>query len=52
MTQTYDIAIAGAGPAGLACALSLAKRGWRVAVIDPALARRWQHLPSMDAKSP
>lgn len=31
----YDITIAGAGPAGLACALSLAEQGWRVAVIDP-----------------
>ena len=32
---SYDITIAGAGPAGLACALSLAEQGWRVAVIDP-----------------
>ena len=36
MTEHYDITIAGAGPAGLACALSLAEKGWRVAVIDPA----------------
>jgi len=32
----FDITIAGAGPAGLACALSLAESGWRVGVIDPA----------------
>ncbi|GBR10363.1 5-demethoxyubiquinol-8 5-hydroxylase UbiM [Asaia siamensis] len=36
MTEKYDVTVAGAGPAGLACALSLAKAGWRVAVIDPA----------------
>ncbi|GAB6854216.1 5-demethoxyubiquinol-8 5-hydroxylase UbiM [Asaia astilbis] len=49
MTQTYDIAIAGAGPAGLACALSLAKRGWRVAVIDPA-PRSALAAPSFDGR--
>ncbi|NVN05158.1 5-demethoxyubiquinol-8 5-hydroxylase UbiM [Asaia spathodeae] len=36
MTEKYDVTVAGAGPAGLACALSLAEAGWRVAVIDPA----------------
>lgn len=49
MTQTYDIAIAGAGPAGLACALSLAERGWRVAVIDPA-PRSALAAPSFDGR--
>lgn len=35
-SPTYDVTIAGAGPAGLACALSLAGQGLRVAVVDPA----------------
>ncbi|HEY7091763.1 MAG TPA: NAD(P)/FAD-dependent oxidoreductase [Ktedonobacterales bacterium] len=33
-TQTYDVAIVGAGPAGSASAILLARAGWRVALID------------------
>lgn len=32
--RTYDAVIAGGGPAGLACALSLAHEGWRVCVVE------------------
>lgn len=34
MTRPFDVAIAGAGPAGAACALRLARQGFRVALID------------------
>lgn len=34
MTQLFDVAVAGAGPAGAACALRLAREGFRVALID------------------
>ena len=34
MTKPFDVAIAGAGPAGAACALRLAREGFRVALID------------------
>ena len=30
----FDVAVAGAGPAGAALALRLARHGWRVALID------------------
>ncbi len=32
----YDVAIVGAGPAGSATAIHLARRGWRVALVDRA----------------
>lgn len=34
MTRMFDVAIAGAGPAGAACALRLARAGYSVALID------------------
>jgi 2-octaprenyl-6-methoxyphenol hydroxylase len=37
-TENFDIAIAGAGPAGLLAALAFSSLGLRIAVIDPALA--------------
>lgn len=49
MSRTYDITIAGAGPAGLACALSLAGEGRRVALIDPAPERVLAE-PSFDGR--
>jgi len=33
--QDYDIAIAGAGPVGMAFAASLARAGLRIALVDP-----------------
>ena len=33
-TQPYDVAIVGAGPAGSASAILLARAGWRVALVD------------------
>ncbi|WP_336762364.1 5-demethoxyubiquinol-8 5-hydroxylase UbiM [Asaia sp. VD9] len=49
MSSKPDITIAGAGPAGLACALSLAERGWRVTVTDPA-PDRVLAAPSFDGR--
>jgi flavin-dependent dehydrogenase len=34
MTEEFDIAVAGSGPAGAVTALCLARRGWRVAVLE------------------
>lgn len=43
MSLSYDVIVAGGGPVGLACAISLAKDGRRVAVVErvpePILAR-------------
>ncbi len=36
MTRRWDVIIAGAGPAGSSLALRLARRGWRVLLIDAA----------------
>src|SRR5262245_61378750 len=33
-TEPYDVAIVGAGPAGAASAILLARAGWRVALVD------------------
>ncbi len=33
-TKPYDVAIVGAGPAGSASAILLARAGWRVALVD------------------
>ncbi|MBM3609062.1 MAG: ubiquinone biosynthesis protein UbiH [Alphaproteobacteria bacterium] len=33
--QTFDILVAGAGPAGLCAALALSQRGWRIALAGP-----------------
>ncbi|MBF6589828.1 MAG: FAD-dependent monooxygenase [Ktedonobacterales bacterium] len=38
--EFYDIAIVGAGPAGAAAAISLARAGWRVVVVDKAVFPR------------
>jgi flavin-dependent dehydrogenase len=35
-TKPYDVAIVGAGPAGSASAILLARAGWRVALVDRA----------------
>ena len=40
-TIDTDIAVAGAGPVGLAAAAALAERGWRVLVVDPAHDGTW-----------
>ncbi len=39
--DVYDVAICGAGPAGLATAAECASRGLKVCVADPALGRDW-----------
>ena len=39
--DVYDVAICGAGPAGLATAAECAARGLKVCVADPALGRDW-----------
>ncbi|WP_025885541.1 5-demethoxyubiquinol-8 5-hydroxylase UbiM [Asaia prunellae] len=49
MTQFHDVTIAGAGPAGLACALSLAENGLRVAIVDPA-PETTLAVPSFDGR--
>ena len=47
MPDSYDIAIAGAGPAGCVAATVLARRGYTVVMIDPFLpvAQRIESLP-------
>ena len=35
-----DAFIIGAGPAGISCALGLAKRGWNVVIIDKSVFPR------------
>eukprot|EP00929_Paragymnodinium_shiwhaense_P046626 TRINITY_DN23732_c1_g1_i1.p1 TRINITY_DN23732_c1_g1~~TRINITY_DN23732_c1_g1_i1.p1 ORF type:complete len:590 (+),score=125.85 TRINITY_DN23732_c1_g1_i1:67-1836(+) len=40
-TQLYDMAICGAGPAGLSLAACAAERGLKVAVVDPKLEEKW-----------
>ena len=43
MLTTYDVVVAGAGPAGLALSGALARWGLSVACVDPALERRWEN---------
>jgi len=38
--REIDALIIGAGPAGASCAIGLAKRGWRVAMIDKSIFPR------------
>lgn len=45
----YDVIIAGGGPAGLACALSFARSGWKVCVIEPQLEDKLAH-PAFDGR--
>jgi 2-octaprenyl-6-methoxyphenol hydroxylase len=40
MAESFDIVVAGGGAAGLACALLLARRGWRVALVGPRGTKR------------
>lgn len=44
----YDVAVIGAGPAGVVAARCLVQQGWRVAVIDPCLSStmRMETLPA------
>jgi glycine/D-amino acid oxidase-like deaminating enzyme len=50
----YDVAIAGAGIVGAACALEFSRNGWRVAIVEPAeigggaTAAGMGHLAVMD----
>lgn len=39
-TDTFDAVIIGAGHNGLACAISLAAKGWKVAVFEAPLPKR------------
>jgi len=43
MRESYDVVVAGAGPAGLAIAGALAEKGLRVACCDPNPGRRWEN---------
>ena len=38
--KEFDALIIGAGPAGASCALGLAKRGWKIAIIDKSIFPR------------
>ena len=49
-TMDYDVVIVGAGPAGLECAMQLAKRGYDVTLAE---AREDQHrFPGAGAEMP
>jgi flavin-dependent dehydrogenase len=48
--EIYDVAIVGAGPAGSASAIHLARAGWRVALVDRAVFPR--HKPCAEYLSP
>ncbi len=50
MAQTYDVAIVGAGPAGSASAIHLARAGWRVVLVDRGTFPR--HKPCAEYLSP
>ena len=39
---TYDVVVVGAGPAGSSCALELARRGARVALVEKASMPRYK----------
>lgn len=43
MNASFDIVIAGAGPAGWALARALVERGMRVALVDPTVDSAWDH---------
>jgi flavin-dependent dehydrogenase len=50
MGMLYDVAVVGAGPAGSACAVYLARQGWRVALVDRGQFPR--HKPCAECLSP
>lgn len=50
---TYDVIVVGAGPAGLAAAVSSAQAGCRVALLDAASrpgGQYWRHRPDTDGR--
>ena len=51
-TKPYDVAIVGAGPAGSASAILLARAGWRVALVDRATFHATSPAPSTSAPPP
>lgn len=55
MKETFDIAIVGAGPAGLAAALAAANSGMRIALVDDnpqAGGQVWRQGPGVAAPAP
>jgi glycine oxidase len=47
VTSSYDVAVAGGGPIGLACAWAAARRGLRTAVLDAGDPGAWQVAAGM-----